>query len=443
MGKYFGTDGFRGVAGESITCRHAFMVGRYLGHFCANGGVSKIVIGKDPRRSSYMLEYALAAGVAASGGESHTMHVTTTASVSYATRTGGFDCGVMISASHNPYTDNGIKIFNAQGEKADESLLNGLEAYLDGEDDLPLASGDKVGRTVDGVAARNRYIGHLISLASRSYQGLKIGLDCANGSAFAIAPAIFRALGAQVTCIGDNPDGFNVNLGCGSTKPQALQALVKERGLDVGFAFDGDADRCICVNERGEVVDGDGILYVCASYLKSVGALTGDRVVTTVMSNGALPLALAGLGIACSQTAVGDRFVYEEMTRTKAAIGGESSGHVIFSKLENTGDGLVTAINVCEVLCERKSTLGKLLQGFTPFPQEQVSVRVKDKMRVCESPAFCQAVAWAQEQLLGGKLIVRPSGTEPVLRIMAECGDKNLAKEICQRLQKAAEQADL
>ncbi len=443
MGVYFGTDGFRGEAGRVVSCERAFKVGRYLGWYYAKGGTCRAVIGKDPRRSSYMLEYSLAAGVAASGGEAHLMHVTTTASVSYIARADGFDCGVMISASHNPFSDNGIKIFNSLGEKADDALIRGIEEYLDEKMSIPSPTGRDIGRTDDCVSGRNRYTGHLISLAANSYKGLKIGLDCANGSAFAIAPSVFAALGAKVYAIGDKPNGFNINSGCGSTSPAALSRLVTENGLDVGFAFDGDADRCICVDERGRVVDGDAQLYVFARRLKNIGALSGGVIVTTVMSNGGLADSLQPYGIKCVAADVGDRFVYDAIVRSGAAVGGEPSGHVIFSKLENTGDGLVTAINMCEIMCENKCALSHLLEGYSVFPQICAAVQVRDKKSVMDSICVQDAVLCANEHMRGeGRTVVRPSGTENVIRIMAECRDESAARRICAEIAAAVKRAD-
>ncbi len=431
MGTYFGTDGFRGTAGVTVTCEGAFRVGRFLGwYYGARAGNScRVVIGKDPRRSSYMLEYALASGVAASGGDAYIMHVTTTPSVSFVTRTEGFDCGVMISASHNQFSDNGIKIFNRFGEKAEDDLIKGVEDFLDGGT-LPAAQGSEIGRTVDYISGRNRYIGHLISLAASSYKGLKIGLDCANGSAFSIAPSVFSALGARVFCIGANPNGLNINDGCGSTRPQRLAALVREQSLDVAFAFDGDADRCICVDERGEIVDGDGELYVCADYLKGAGALTHNAVVTTIVSNGGLERALCAKGIDCVRCDVGDRYVYEAMNASGAAIGGEPSGHIIFGKLESTGDGLVTAITICEILCERGCSLSRLLKDYKPLPQVCKNVRVSGE-QVIASAAFKEALSAAKRRIDGrGRIVVRRSGTEPVIRVLAESEDGTLAESV-------------
>ncbi len=420
MGNYFGTDGFRGRANETLTAAHAFKVGRILGcEFGKEGKRARIVIGKDTRRSSYMLEYALAAGVTASGADAYLLHVTTTPSVSYVVKSEGFDCGVMISASHNSYEDNGLKLISRFGEKMDDEVLHRIERYLDGEFALPLATGSAIGRTVDFIAGRNRYLGYLLSLPHTSFRGMRVGLDCANGSAWAISKAVFDALGADVTLTGAEPDGVNINFECGSTHPERLQALVKEKKLDVGFAFDGDADRCICVNERGEIVDGDGILYLAAKRMKAKGELEKYGVAVTVMSNSGLIKSLAQEGIVCAVTPVGDRFVYEEMIAKGYALGGEQSGHIIFRKYASTGDGLVTSLMVMEALLETKCPLSVLTEGLALFPQKIASVKVKDKS-VIGSKRVREAAAEAEKLLGGGRLLLRPSGTEPVVRILAE-----------------------
>ncbi len=420
MGKYFGTDGFRGRANETLTASHAFKVGRILGcEFGKEGKRARIVVGKDTRRSSYMLEYALAAGVTASGADVYLLHVTTTPSVSYVVKSEGFDCGVMISASHNHYEDNGLKLLSRFGEKMDDEVLCRVEQYLDGEFALPLATGSTIGRTVDFIAGRNRYLGYLLSLPHTSFRGMRVGLDCANGSAWAISKAVFDALGAEVYLTGAEPDGVNINFECGSTHPERLQTLVKEKKLDVGFAFDGDADRCICVNERGEVVDGDGILYLSAKRMKAKGELEKNGIAATVMSNSGLIKSLAREGIGCAVTPVGDRFVYEEMLAKGYALGGEQSGHIIFRKYASTGDGLVTSLMVMETLLETKCPLSVLTEGLTLFPQKIESVKVKDKS-VIGSERVREAVAEAEKLLQGGRLLLRPSGTEPVVRILAE-----------------------
>ena len=419
IGKYFGTDGFRGEAGVTITAEHAYKVGVILGYLYGRGkGKCRAVIGKDPRLSSYMLEDALCAGLTAAGADAYILHVTTTPSVSFITRCDGFDCGIMISASHNPYSDNGIKLMNGQGEKLEESVLAVIEDYLDGSlKDIPLASGANLGRTVDYVSGRNRYIGHLISLSTCSYKGLRVGLDCANGSAFMIAKSVFDALGAKTFVIGDSPNGVNVNDGVGSTHIEKLAELVKCNALDIGFAFDGDADRCICVDERGEVLTGDEELYILANYLKSRGELAGDKIVCTVMSNGGLIQSLKAKGIECAVCEVGDKNVCELMAKTSTVLGGERSGHVVFSKYESTGDGLVTAIMLMEAVVENKCGVSKLLKGYKSFPQVSVNVPVKNKRAVM---AKIKTKVEEVKKSLGVRLVVRPSGTEELIRIMAE-----------------------
>ena len=420
MGKYFGTDGFRGRANETLTASHAFKVGRILGcQFQKEGERAKIAIGKDTRRSSYMLEYALASGITASGADAYLLHVTTTPSVSYVVKSEGFDCGVMISASHNPYEDNGLKLISRFGEKMDDELLRRVEQYLDGEFALPLATGNAIGRTVDFIAGRNRYLGYLLSLPHTSFRGMRVGLDCANGSAWAISKAVFDALGAEVSLTAAEPDGVNINLACGSTHPERLQALVREKKLDVGFAFDGDADRCICVDERGQIVDGDGVLYLSAKRMKAKGELEKNGVAVTVMSNSGLIKSLAHEGIVCSVTPVGDRFVYEEMLAKGYALGGEQSGHIIFRKYASTGDGVLTSLMVMETMLETKCPLSVLTEGLKTFPQKIKSVPVKDKS-IIGSKRVTDAMRDAEKQLSGGRLVLRPSGTEPVVRILAE-----------------------
>lgn len=421
MGKYFGTDGFRGRANESLTAIHAFRVGRFLGRYFSRGknGRARIVVGKDTRLSSYMLEYAFTAGATASGADVYLLHVTTTPSVSYVTRAEAFDCGIMISASHNPYTDNGIKIINGAGEKMEERVLNLVEDYLDGGT-LPLATGEEIGRTVDYVAGRNRYLAYLLSLPRSSFRGLRVGLDCANGSAWAISKAVFDALGAQVFAINASPDGRNINSECGSTCPDGLCALVKEHSLDCGFAFDGDADRCIAVDERGELVDGDAILYACARYLRARGELDGDGIAATVMSNYGLLRSLQEEGISVKLTEVGDKFVYEEMVKSGLLLGGEQSGHIIFRKYATTGDGVLTAIKVVEATLESKCPLSCLTRGFKRLAQSMGNVRVADKQKTLSSPAVLACIAEAEKRLAGGRVLVRASGTEPLIRILAE-----------------------
>lgn len=379
MGKYFGTDGFRGEANKDLTVDHAFKIGRYLGWYYGRDHKAKVVIGKDTRRSSYMFEAALCAGLTASGADAYLLHVTSTPSVSYIARADDFDCGVMISASHNPYHDNGIKLINGDGEKMEESLLEGIEAYLDSDETLPYAQRDAIGRTVDYSAGRNRYIGYLISLATRSYKNFKIGLDCANGSTWQMAKSVFDALGADTYVIANRPDGLNINVDCGSTHIGQLQKFVVENGLDVGFAFDGDADRCLAVDERGNVINGDHIMYVCAKFMQEKNRLDGSKVVTTIMSNMGLYKALDQLGIGYEKTAVGDKYVAENMRQNGHIIGGEQSGHIIFGRYATTGDGLLTAIKVMECITESKQPLSVLASGMTMYPQKLKNVVVTDK----------------------------------------------------------------
>ena len=428
MGKYFGTDGFRGEANINLTVEHAYKVGRYIGWYFNQKSSSraKIVIGKDTRRSSYMFENALVAGLTASGADAYMLYVTTTPSVAYVVRTEeDFDCGIMISASHNPYYDNGIKLINDRGEKMTEDVIAEIEAYLDGESgEVPLAYGDKIGCTVDYSAGRNRYIGYLISLATRSYKGMRVGLDCSNGSAWMIAKSVFDALGAKTYVINNHPDGFNINTDCGSTHIHVLQDFVKEKQLDVGFAFDGDADRCIAVDENGKVIDGDLILYVCGRYMKEHGKLTNNTVVTTVMSNFGLYKAFDKVGINYEKTNVGDKYVYENMQQNGHRIGGEQSGHIIFSKYASTGDGILTAIKVMEVMLEEKQSLSKLAEPVTIYPQLLKNVRVRDKKTAREDKDVMAAVDAVADKLGSeGRILVRESGTEPVIRVMVEAPD--------------------
>ena len=424
MGKYFGTDGFRGEANVTLTAEHAFKVGRFLGWYYTKqkGERAKIVIGKDTRRSGYMFEYALASGIASSGADAYLMHVTTTPSVAYCVRTEDFACGIMISASHNPFYDNGIKLFNAQGEKAEDSLVELLEAYLDGKSpEIPYAKGEEIGRTVDFTAGRNRYIGYLISLGLYSFKGWKVGLDCANGSAWNIAKSVFDALGATTFVLGTEPDGTNINAGVGSTHIEALQRFVVEKGLDIGFAYDGDADRCLCVDEKGNIVDGDGIMYLYARYMQEQGKLSNNTLVTTVMSNFGLYKALEKLGITCEKTAVGDRFVAERMREGGYMLGGEQSGHIIFAKYAGTGDGVLTSLKVMQAVIDKKSTLSKLVEPFEQYPQILKNARVKDKTLARADEDVQKAVANVAKRLgTRGRILVRESGTEPVLRVMVE-----------------------
>ena len=432
MGKYFGTDGFRGEANVNLTADHAYRIGRFLGWYYSeqNPQGAKIVIGKDTRRSSYMLEYALAAGITASGADAYLLHVTTTPSVSFVTRTDGFDCGVMISASHNPYYDNGIKLLNGNGEKMEQEVLDKIEAYLDSAEDLPFAKREKLGSTVDYVAGRNRYVGYLISLGRFSFKGMRIGLDCANGAAWNMARTIFEALGAKVYLIGAEPDGLNINAGVGSTHMEKLQSLVREKNLDVGFAYDGDADRCLCVDEKGNIITGDHILYILGQYMRERGQLDNNTVVTTVMSNFGLYKALDKAGIDYAKTKVGDKYVYEYMMCNGCRLGGEQSGHIIISKYANTGDGILTSLKVMEVMLAKKQTLGDLCRGLKIYPQELQNVRVKDKAAAQNDPAVQAAVAQVAEKLgSSGRILVRESGTEPVIRVMVEASTQAQCEE--------------
>lgn len=444
MGKYFGTDGFRGEANENLTAEHAFKVGRFLGWYlkekksrAGQNEKPRVVIGKDTRRSGYMFEYALVGGLVASGADAYLLHVTTTPSVSYVVRTENFDCGVMISASHNPYYDNGIKLFNQFGEKMDDETIVLLEEYLDGRvrvfgqeyTEIPYAKREEIGRTEDFVAGRNRYVGYLISLGIHSFKGFKVGLDCANGSAWTIAKAVFDALGATTYVINAEPNGTNINFGAGSTHIEGLQKFVVENGLDVGFAYDGDADRCLCVDEKGNVVDGDLIMYICARYMKERGDLVNNTVVTTVMSNFGLYKAFDELGVEYAKTAVGDRFVYEYMTKHNNSLGGEQSGHIIFSKYACTGDGVLTSLKLMEVLIEKKSKMSDLAAPVHIYPQYLENVRVLDKAAARENPTVQKAVKDVERKLgETGRILVRESGTEPVIRVMVEAE----TQEICQ-----------
>lgn len=439
--KYFGTDGFRGEANADLTSMHAYKVGRFLGWYyssalsgCTKAGYRpRIVIGKDTRRSSYMLEYSIVAGITASGADAYMLHVTTTPSVSYVTRQDEFDCGIMITASHNPFQDNGIKVINRYGEKLDDATTAYIEDYIDGNlgalgvvgDDLPLAQREKIGCIVDYASGRNRYVGYLISIASHSYKHLRIGLDCANGASWMIAKAVFGALGAQTVVVGADPDGLNVNKGCGSTHIENLCKLVKEQHLDLGFAFDGDADRCIAVDEHGNVVDGDAMLYILGKRLKSRGILNSDTVVATVMSNSGLVNSLAKVGIKCAETTVGDRFVYECMQENDYSLGGEQSGHIILKKYATTGDGILTAIMMTEEVCDSKLALSKLAEPLKLYPQHMKSVRVKDKAAAVSDPEVLRAVKDAESIINGrGRVLLRQSGTEPVIRVMVESEER-------------------
>ena len=431
MGKYFGTDGFRGEANVNLTVEHAYKVGRFLGWYFGKDHKAQIVIGKDNRRSSYMFEYSLVAGLTASGADAFLLHVTTTPSVAYVVRTDEFDCGIMISASHNPFYDNGIKLIDGNGQKMDASIEAQIEAYIDGEiPEIPFAHRENIGRTVDFVAGRNRYIGYLISIPTRSYKNWKVGLDCSNGSSSSIAKSVFDALGAKTYVINNTPDGTNINNECGSTHIEYLQRYVKENHLDVGFAYDGDADRCIAVDEHGNVINGDLILYVCGKYLKEKGQLNGDTIVTTVMSNIGLYKACDREGIRYEQTAVGDKYVCENMQANGYSLGGEQSGHIIFSRYASTGDGILTSLMIMEVLTRQKTTLGTLAGEVKIYPQLLKNVRVADKKTARENPAMQAEVAKVAEALgADGRILVRESGTEPLIRVMVEAADDSLCEK--------------
>ena len=449
--KYFGTDGFRGRAGVELTADHAYKIGRFLGWYYASplSGCStahyrpKIAVGKDTRRSGYMLEYALAAGITASGADAYMLHVITTPGVSYAVRSDGLDCGVIITASHNPFYDNGIKVVGSSGEKLDEVVTAKIESYLNRDlstfgvkgCDLPLANGCDVGKIIDHVAGRNRYVAYLISLASNSYKNLSVGLDTGNGAAWMIAGAVFGALGARVHLIGNAPNGTNINDGCGSTHPEALTELVCRNNLDVGFAFDGDGDRCICVDEHGDIVSGDGMLYVLARRLKGLNMLHDNTVVATVMSNSGLDDSLAARGISCVKTNVGDKFVYEKMLESDLSLGGEQSGHVILKKYATTGDGILTALMMTEEICDKKTPLSGLVDGLTLYPQHLINVPVLDKQRALSAPAVQTALAVVKSDMGGvGRVLLRPSGTEPVVRVMAEHPDQRACRLFAEKI---------
>ena len=445
MSKYFGTDGFRGEANRTLTADHAYTIGRFLGWYYSmlkrrqgDSSPARIVLGKDTRRSSYMFEYTLVGGLVASGADAYLLHVTTTPSVAYVIRTDGFDCGIMISASHNPYYDNGIKLINSNGEKMEESTISLIEDYIDGKlelfgqhyDEVPFAHQEKIGCTVDYVAGRNRYMGYLISLGLYSFKGMRVGLDCANGSSWNIAKSVFDALGAKTYVINAEPNGTNINNNAGSTHIEGLQALVKEKGLDVGFAYDGDADRCLCADEHGNVVDGDAILYIYGAYLKEHGELAGNTVTTTIMSNFGLYKAFDKLGIDYAKTPVGDKYVYEHMAQTGCRIGGEQSGHIIFSKYATTGDGILTSLKMMEVMLAKKKTLSELAAPFKIYPQVLKNVRVTDKKAAQDDVTVQEAVAKVADALGDtGRILVRESGTEPVVRVMVEAPDH----DICQK----------
>lgn len=431
MGKYFGTDGFRGEASKTLNYEHGIRIGRFLGWYYGAriDRKAKVVIGKDTRRSSYMFEYALCTGLMASGADAYIMHVTTTPSVSYIARVDDFDCGIMISASHNPYYDNGIKLVNNNGEKMDEETLLLIESYIDGEFEIPLATREDIGRTVDYASGRNRYIGYLISLSKYSFKGKRVGLDCANGASWSVAKGVFDALGAKTYVINAEPDGYNINTDCGSTHIEHLQSFVTENRLDAGFAFDGDADRCLCVDEKGNVLTGDHILYVYGRYMKERGKLANNKVVTTVMSNFGLYKAFDAVGIEYDKTAVGDKYVYENMIRTGNRIGGEQSGHIIFTQYATTGDGILTAIKMMEVMLAKNKSLSELAAPVEIYPQVLRNVRVLNKSEAQNDPDVKAAVEEAAAALGDeGRILVRESGTEPVIRVMVEAG----STEICE-----------
>ena len=432
MGKYFGTDGFRGEANENLTVEHAYKVGRYLGWYYGQDHKAKVVIGKDTRRSSYMFEYALVAGLTASGADAYLLHVTTTPSVSYVVKSEDFDCGIMITASHNPFYDNGIKIINSYGYKVEAEVEDKVEAYIDGEiEEIPFAKKENIGRTVDYAMGRHRYIGHLISIATRSFKDTKVGLDLANGSATTVAKGVFDALGAKTYVMSNEPNGFNINTDCGSTHIEHLQKFVVENGLAVGFAYDGDADRCLAVDEKGNVVDGDQIMYLCGLYMKERGELNNNTVVTTVMSNMGLYKALEANNIAYEQTAVGDKYVFENMQKNNHSLGGENSGHIIFSKHAMTGDGILTSLKIMEVMLEKKQPLSELLKDMKIYPQVLKNVRVRDKKEAREDAEVQAAVKAGEAKLAGdGRILLRESGTEPLIRVMAEAGTMEMCNEV-------------
>ena len=444
MGKYFGTDGFRGEAGVNLTADHAYKVGRFLGWYYGmlrqrNGEATtpRIVIGKDTRRSSYMFEYSLVAGLTASGADAYLLHVTTTPSVAYIARVDDFDCGIMISASHNPYYDNGIKLINGNGEKMDEETISLVEDYIDGKlevfgqkwEEVPFAHREHIGCTVDYISGRNRYVGYLISLGMYSFRGMKVGLDCANGSSWNIAKSVFDALGAKTYVINASPDGTNINMNAGSTHIEGLCKYVVENGLDVGFAYDGDADRCLCVDEKGNVISGDHILYIYGAYMKERGKLLNNTVVTTVMSNFGLYKAFDELGIGYAKTAVGDKYVYEYMTKNSCRIGGEQSGHIIFSKYASTGDGILTSLKMMEVMMAKKKKMSELAEPLKIYPQVLENIRVTDK-KSAQQDGDVQAAVKAVAQELGesGRILVRESGTEPLVRVMVEAADEDICR---------------
>ena len=436
MGKYFGTDGFRGEANVTLNVEHAYKVGRYLGWYFGREHKARVVIGKDTRRSSYMFEYALVAGLTASGADAYLLHVTTTPSVSYVVRTEEFDCGIMISASHNPFYDNGIKLINRAGMKMEAEVENKIEEYIDGiTPEIPFAVRENIGRTVDFAAGRNRYIGYLISIATRSFKDKTVALDCSNGSASAIAKNVFDALGAKTLVINNEPDGTNINTDCGSTHIEVLADFVKNHEVDAGFAYDGDADRCIAVDEKGNIIDGDGIMYVCGTYMKEHGQLANDTVVTTVMSNIGLYRALEEKGIKTEQTAVGDKYVCENMMKNGHCLGGEQSGHIIFSMHATTGDGILTSLKMMEAMIEKKQSFSELTRELRIFPQILINVKVQDKKQAMEDAEVLAAADKVSEELEGnGRILLRPSGTENLVRVMVEAETDEICREMAERV---------
>ena len=436
MGKYFGTDGFRGEANVTLNVEHAYKVGRYLGWYFGREHKARVVIGKDTRRSSYMFDYALVAGLTASGADAYLLHVTTTPSVSYVVRTEEFDCGIMISASHNPFYDNGIKLINRAGMKMEAEVENKIEGYIDGiTPEIPFAVRENIGRTVDFAAGRNRYIGYLISIATRSFKDKTVALDCSNGSASAIAKNVFDALGAKTLVINNEPDGTNINTDCGSTHIEVLADFVKNHEVDAGFAYDGDADRCIAVDEKGNIIDGDGIMYVCGTYMKEHGQLANDTVVTTVMSNIGLYRALEEKGIKTEQTAVGDKYVCENMMKNGHCLGGEQSGHIIFSKHATTGDGILTSLKMMEAMIEKKQSFSELTRELRIFPQILINVKVQDKKQAMEDAEVLAAADKVSEELEGnGRILLRPSGTENLVRVMVEAETDEICREMAERV---------
>ena len=445
--KYFGTDGFRGEANQDLTLYHAIKIGRFLGYYFnkEKNGNGKIVIGKDTRRSSYMFEDALSAGITSSGSDAYLLHVTTTPSVSYVVRSEDFDCGVMITASHNPYHDNGIKIINSDGEKMDDEFLQKLEEYIDSDiKDIDLKIGEEIGRTHDFVGGRNRYTAFLIQTVSKSFKGKKVGLDCANGAASSIVKSVYDALGAETYVINNNPDGFNINVDCGSTHIEVLQKFVKENKLDCGFAYDGDADRCIAVDENGEVVDGDAILYICGKHMKEEGYLESNTIVTTIMSNIGLYKALDKIGINYSKTKVGDKYVHIEMSENGYELGGEQSGHIIFSKYANTGDGILTSLRLMEAMIDNKTSLSELRRDLKIYPQVLKNVRVNDKKAVLNDESIKNIIEKESESLKDtGRILVRESGTEPLIRVMAEAETEEIADKKVNNIVEAIEKSGL